>query len=57
VTCFGLLFTPAFYTFVRKVGHKSRTLRALGGGWGASDDVRIARTPSDTDGHKAPAAD
>jgi hypothetical protein len=22
VTCFGLLFTPAFYTFVRKLGHK-----------------------------------
>src|SRR5262249_25221871 len=22
VTCFGLLFTPAFYTFIRKLGHK-----------------------------------
>jgi multidrug efflux pump subunit AcrB len=25
VTCFGLLFTPAFYTFVRKLGRKERT--------------------------------
>jgi hydrophobe/amphiphile efflux-1 (HAE1) family protein len=24
VTCFGLLFTPAFYTFVRKLGQKER---------------------------------
>jgi multidrug efflux pump subunit AcrB len=24
VTCFGLLFTPAFYTFVRKLGEKER---------------------------------
>jgi hypothetical protein len=24
VTCFGLLFTPAFYTFIRKLGHKER---------------------------------
>ena len=24
VTCFGLLFTPAFYTFIRKVGRKER---------------------------------
>jgi hypothetical protein len=22
VTCFGLLFTPAFYTFIRKLGRK-----------------------------------
>jgi hypothetical protein len=22
VTCFGLLFTPAFYTFVRKLGRR-----------------------------------
>jgi multidrug efflux pump subunit AcrB len=22
VTCFGLVFTPAFYTFIRKVGRK-----------------------------------
>jgi hypothetical protein len=26
VTCFGLLFTPAFYTFIRKIGQKERTL-------------------------------
>jgi multidrug efflux pump subunit AcrB len=25
VTCFGLLFTPAFYTFIRKIGQKERT--------------------------------
>jgi hydrophobe/amphiphile efflux-1 (HAE1) family protein len=24
VTCFGLLFTPAFYTFIRKLGRKER---------------------------------
>jgi hypothetical protein len=24
VTCFGLIFTPAFYTFVRKLGQKER---------------------------------
>jgi multidrug efflux pump subunit AcrB len=24
VTCFGLLFTPAFYTFIRSFGHKER---------------------------------
>jgi hypothetical protein len=23
VTCFGLLFTPAFYTFIRKLGRKA----------------------------------
>jgi Cu/Ag efflux pump CusA len=22
VTCFGLVFTPAFYTFIRRLGHK-----------------------------------
>ncbi len=26
VTCFGLLFTPAFYTFIRKIGQKERTV-------------------------------
>jgi hydrophobe/amphiphile efflux-1 (HAE1) family protein/NodT family efflux transporter outer membrane factor (OMF) lipoprotein len=26
VTCFGLLFTPAFYTFVRNFGHRERRL-------------------------------
>jgi hypothetical protein len=25
VTCFGLLFTPAFYVFIRRVGRKERT--------------------------------
>jgi len=25
VTCFGLLFTPAFYTFIRNLGRKERT--------------------------------
>ena len=25
VTCFGLLFTPAFYTFMRNLGRKERT--------------------------------
>jgi len=25
VTCFGLLFTPAFYTFIRKLGRKGQT--------------------------------
>jgi len=25
VTCFGLLFTPAFYTFIRKIDQKERT--------------------------------
>jgi hypothetical protein len=29
VTVFGLLFTPAFYTFVRKLGSGSTTRRAL----------------------------
>jgi hypothetical protein len=29
VTCFGLLFTPAFYTFIRKLGHKDH--EAAGG--------------------------
>ena len=29
VTCFGLLFTPAFYTFIRKLGRKEHT----GGGF------------------------
>jgi hypothetical protein len=24
VTCFGLLFTPAFYTFIRKLGRNER---------------------------------
>jgi hypothetical protein len=24
VTCFGLLFTPAFYTFIRKLGRKEQ---------------------------------
>ncbi|HEY4048093.1 MAG TPA: multidrug efflux RND transporter permease subunit [Acidobacteriaceae bacterium] len=24
VTCFGLLFTPAFYTFIRRAGHKEQ---------------------------------
>ncbi len=24
VTCFGLLFTPAFYTFIRRLGRKER---------------------------------
>jgi multidrug efflux pump len=24
VTCFGLLFTPAFYTFIRKLGPKEK---------------------------------
>jgi hypothetical protein len=24
VTCFGLMFTPAFYTFVRKLGRDER---------------------------------
>jgi hypothetical protein len=24
VTCFGLLFTPAFYTFIRQLGRKER---------------------------------
>jgi hypothetical protein len=24
VTCFGLAFTPAFYTFIRKLGRKER---------------------------------
>jgi multidrug efflux pump len=23
-TCFGLLFTPAFYAFIRSFGHKER---------------------------------
>ena len=32
VTCFGLIFTPAFYTFVRKLGQKER-------GGGISDAV------------------
>src|SRR5262245_14243445 len=27
VTCFGLLFTPAFYTFIRKLGRKERPAR------------------------------
>jgi hypothetical protein len=25
VTCFGLLFTPAFYTFIRRLGRKEQT--------------------------------
>jgi hypothetical protein len=29
VTCFGLLFTPAFFTFIRKLGRKEHT----GGGF------------------------
>jgi hypothetical protein len=24
VTCFGLLFTPAFFTFIRKLGRKEQ---------------------------------
>ncbi len=28
VTCFGLLFTPAFYTFVRTLGRKAVTRRS-----------------------------
>ena len=27
VTCFGLLFTPAFYTFIRRLGHQDRSDR------------------------------
>jgi hypothetical protein len=26
VTCFGLLFTPAFYTFIRRLGRKERAV-------------------------------
>jgi hypothetical protein len=29
VTVFGLLFTPAFYTFIRKLGSGSTTRRVL----------------------------
>ena len=28
VTCFGLLFTPTFYTVVRRIGRKRVTTRA-----------------------------
>ena len=27
VTCFGLLFTPAFYTVIRRLGHQDRSDR------------------------------
>ena len=27
VTCFGLIFTPAFYTFIRRLGHQDRSDR------------------------------
>jgi len=26
VTCFGLLFTPAFYTFIRNLGRKAAAI-------------------------------
>jgi hypothetical protein len=39
VTCFGLLFTPAFYTFIRKLGRKER-----GGGL---SDISAYSTPRD----------
>jgi multidrug efflux pump subunit AcrB len=29
VTAFGLLFTPAFYTFIRKLGSRNTTRRVL----------------------------
>jgi multidrug efflux pump subunit AcrB len=35
VTCFGLLFTPAFYTFIRKLGRK-----AHGGGVVSENHIR-----------------
>jgi hypothetical protein len=43
VTCFGLLFTPAFYTFIRRLGHA----RAGGGVVeAAGDPVSGAREPA-----------
>jgi Cu/Ag efflux pump CusA len=27
VTCFGLIFTPVFYTFIRRLGHQDRSDR------------------------------
>jgi hydrophobe/amphiphile efflux-1 (HAE1) family protein len=37
VTCFGLLFTPAFYTFIRKLGRKGR-----GGGISSVNSVSVS---------------
>jgi hypothetical protein len=36
VTCFGLLFTPAFYTFIRSLGRNKRE--------GSLSDVRTDST-------------
>jgi Cu/Ag efflux pump CusA len=38
VTCFGLLFTPAFYTFIRNVGRKEH-----GGGRSDVSALSISR--------------
>ncbi len=39
VTCFGLLFTPAFYTFIRKLGRKKQDgLSEVSGAFHATSD-------------------
>jgi hypothetical protein len=40
VTCFGLLFTPAFYTFIRKLGRKEHE----GGLSGASTSAALEKS-------------
>jgi Cu/Ag efflux pump CusA len=45
VTCFGLLFTPAFYTFIRKLGRKERPA-----GWlRNTGDPALSRADADGD--------
>jgi hydrophobe/amphiphile efflux-1 (HAE1) family protein len=44
VTCFGLIFTPAFYTFVRKFGRKERGGDISGVGAHSNSEPKAAET-------------
>ena len=40
VTCFGLLFTPAFYTFIRKLGRQEQAGGVSVSAYSTSQDDR-----------------
>ena len=40
VTCFGLLFTPAFYTFIRKLGRQEQAVGVSVSAYSTSQDDR-----------------
>ena len=44
VTCFGLLFTPAFYTFIRKLGRKAHGVGLPEVSAYATSIMRLARS-------------